>query len=118
MHECHYKYILDTLWRPHYLPGDAQICDLLSSHFNNFSLDYFLEKKVWMLPMYSKTAPENSVLDAGGFAIAIGFRYSHGRGQGLGVLFPAQYDPSSITTTGANGRINEIAINLGANVSF
>ena len=69
MHECHYKYILDTLWRPHYLPGDAQICDLLSSHFNNFSLDYFLEKKVWMLPMYSKTAPENSVLDAGGFAI-------------------------------------------------
>ena len=54
----------------------------------------------------------------GGFAIAIGFRYSHGRGQGLGVLFPAQYDPSSITTTGANGRINEIAINLGANVSF
>ena len=54
----------------------------------------------------------------GGFAIAIGFRYSHGRGQGLGVLFPAQYDPSSITTTGANGKINEIAINLGANVSF
>jgi hypothetical protein len=54
----------------------------------------------------------------GGFAIAIGFRYSHGRGQGLGVLFPAQYDPSSITTTGANGKINEITINLGANVSF
>ncbi len=54
----------------------------------------------------------------GGFAIAIGFRYSHGRGQGLGVLFPAQYDPSSITTTSANGKINEIAINLGANVSF
>jgi len=54
----------------------------------------------------------------GGFAIAIGFRYSHGRGQGLGVLFPAQYDPSSITTTSANGKINEITINLGANVSF
>ncbi|MBT8450400.1 MAG: hypothetical protein KJO40_00395 [Deltaproteobacteria bacterium] len=54
----------------------------------------------------------------GGFAIAIGFRYSHGRGQALGVLYPAQYDPSSITATGANGKINEIAINLGANVSF
>ena len=54
----------------------------------------------------------------GGFAIAIGFRYSHGRGQGLGVLLPAQYDPSSITATGANGKINEIALNLGANVSF
>jgi hypothetical protein len=62
--------------------------------------------------------PDSDEGKGGGFAIAIGFRYSHGRGQGLGVLFPAQYDPSSITTTGANGKINEIAINLGANVSF
>ena len=62
--------------------------------------------------------PDSDEGKGGGFAIAIGFRYSHGRGQGLGVLFPAQYDPSSITATGANGKINEIAINLGANVSF
>ena len=62
--------------------------------------------------------PDADAKEGGGFSIAIGFRYSHGRGQGLGVLFPAQYDPSSITTTGTNGRINEIAINLGANVSF
>jgi hypothetical protein len=54
----------------------------------------------------------------GGFSIAIGFRYSYGRGQGLGVLIPAQYDPSSIAFEGTSGRINEIALNLGANVSF
>ncbi len=54
----------------------------------------------------------------GGFSIAIGIRYSYGRGQGLGVSIPAQYDPSSITVEGTNGRINEIALNLGANVSF
>ncbi len=62
--------------------------------------------------------PDANAEEGGGFAIAIGFRYSHGRGQGLGVVLPAQYDPSSITRTGSNGRINEIAINLGANVSF
>jgi len=62
--------------------------------------------------------PDADAGERGGFAIAIGFRYSHGRGQGLGVLLPAQYDPSSITATGANGKINEIALNLGANVSF
>jgi hypothetical protein len=62
--------------------------------------------------------PEADQGEGGGFAFAIGFRYSHGRGQALGVLFPAQYDPTSITATGSRGRINEIALNLGANVSF
>jgi hypothetical protein len=56
--------------------------------------------------------------ESGGFSIAIGFRYSHGRGQALGVVFPAQYDPSSITFDDTSGRVNEIALNLGANVSF
>jgi hypothetical protein len=56
--------------------------------------------------------------DGGGFSITIGFRYSHGRGQTLGLLLPAQYDPSSITAEGTSGRINEIGINLGANISF
>ncbi len=54
----------------------------------------------------------------GGFSIAIGLRYSYGRGQALGVSIPVQYDPSSITVEGTNGTINEIALNLGANVSF
>jgi hypothetical protein len=62
--------------------------------------------------------PDADEKEGAGFAIAIGLRYSHGRGQALGILFPAQYDPSSITRQGANGRVNEIALNLGANVSF
>ena len=61
---------------------------------------------------------EGDAKKGGGFSIAIGFRYSHGRGQGLGLSIPAQYDPSSITLEGTSGRINEIALNLGANVSF
>jgi hypothetical protein len=62
--------------------------------------------------------PEVDPEEGGGFAIAVGFRYSHGRGQALGVLFPPQYDPASITREGTGGKINEIALNLGANVSF
>jgi len=62
--------------------------------------------------------PEGDAKEGGGFSIAIGIRYSYGRGQGLGVSIPAQYDPSSITVEGTNGSINEIALNLGANVSF
>ncbi|MDH3203019.1 MAG: outer membrane protein transport protein [Myxococcales bacterium] len=61
---------------------------------------------------------ESETKDGAGFAIAIGLRYSHGRGQALGFLFPAQYDPSSITRQGTDGKINEIALNLGVNVSF
>ncbi len=61
---------------------------------------------------------ESDSKDGAGFAIAIGLRYSHGRGQALGFLFPAQYDPSSITRQGTDGKINEIALNLGVNVSF
>jgi len=62
--------------------------------------------------------PSEAQSQKGGFAVAFGFRYSHGRGQALGVLFPAQYDPSSITREGTSGKINEIGLNIGANVSF
>lgn len=62
--------------------------------------------------------PAGDAKDKGGFSIAVGFRYSHGRGSALGFVLPAQYDPASITTEGADGRMNEIALNLGANVSF
>ncbi|MBT8468980.1 MAG: hypothetical protein KJN97_09545 [Deltaproteobacteria bacterium] len=61
---------------------------------------------------------EGDAKEEGGFSIAVGIRYSHGRGQALGRSLSAQYDPSSITLEGTNGRINEIALNLGANVSF
>ena len=63
-----------------------------------------------------------------GFSFAIGVRYSHGRGDTLGLLLPAQYNPEAITSCGdpeAPGsclrvatKVNEIGINLGANVAF
>jgi len=61
---------------------------------------------------------EGDAKEGAGFAIAIGVRYAHGRGQGLGVFLPAQYDPSAITRGGTDGKINEITLNLGANISF
>ena len=61
---------------------------------------------------------ESDPEDLAGFAIGIGLRYSHGRGQALGVLLPAQYDPSSIIRSPSNGKVNEIAFNLGVKFSF
>jgi hypothetical protein len=61
---------------------------------------------------------ESDPKDRAGFAIGIGLRYSHGRGQALGVLFPAQYDPSSIIRSPSNGKVNEIAFNLGVKFSL
>jgi len=53
-----------------------------------------------------------------GFSIAVGIRYAHGRGDTLGVQFPAQYDPSAVQLVPIATKVNEIAINLGANVAF
>jgi len=61
---------------------------------------------------------ESDPEDLAGFAIGIGLRYSHGRGQALGVLLPAQYDPSSIIRSPSNGKVNEISFNLGVKFSF
>jgi hypothetical protein len=65
-----------------------------------------------------RAASKGDAKEGGGFSIAVGFRYSHGRGRALGVVFPSEYDPASIISQGADGRVNEIGINLGANVSF
>lgn len=72
-----------------------------------------------------QTATDNNGL---GFSIAIGIRYGHGRGDTLGLLVPAQYDPTLIRTCTNPGRpdncvpvatkVNEIGINLGAKVAF
>ena len=63
-----------------------------------------------------------------GFSLAIGIRYSHGRGDTLGVLVPTQYNPEAITNCGnpevrdgclrVATKVNEIGINLGAKVAF
>ena len=66
--------------------------------------------------------------DGLGVSIAIGLRYSHGRGDTLGMLIPSTYDPSLIRTCTNPGapdncipvatKVNEIGINLGAKVAF
>lgn len=63
-----------------------------------------------------------------GVSIAVGIRYSHGRGETLGLLVPPQYDPPAVTNCGNPGvpdgclrvatKVNEIGINLGAKVAF
>ena len=69
-------------------------------------------------PPATQAAPEDEGDKKTGLAIAIGVRYSFGRGDALGVLLPAQYDPSAITDTRGSGKIHEIAINLAAKVAF
>ncbi len=51
-------------------------------------------------------------------ALAIGIRYSHGRGDILGLLLPAFYDPQAIETTPVDAKINDVDINFGVKVSF
>ncbi len=50
--------------------------------------------------------------------VAVGLRYSHGRGDILGFLLPAEYDPDAIQTTPVAARVNDIDINFGLKFSF
>ncbi len=50
--------------------------------------------------------------------VAIGFRYSHGRGEILGLILPAFYDPAAIQTNPVAARINDVDINFGLKFSF
>ena len=51
-------------------------------------------------------------------AIAVGIRYSHGRGDTLGVLLPASYDPDQIQLRPVATKINDIDFNFGVKVLF
>ena len=63
-----------------------------------------------------------------GLSIAVGIRYSHGRGETLGLTVPDQYNPSLLQScsdpntprdcTPVATKVNEIGINLGAKVAF
>ena len=66
--------------------------------------------------------------DGPAISIAIGIRYSHGRGDTLGLVVPDEYDPTVIRNcsnpdapnncTAIYTKVNEIGINLGAKVAF
>ena len=51
-------------------------------------------------------------------AFAIGIRYSHGRGDMLGLVFPPNYDPDAIQTRPVDTKINDADINFGVKVFF
>ncbi len=51
-------------------------------------------------------------------ALAIGIRYSHGRGDTLGVVLPAVYDPNAIEVRRVATKINDIDFNFGVKVLF
>ena len=51
-------------------------------------------------------------------ALAIGIRYSHGRGETLGALVPAEYTPDGAEFQEVATRINDIDLNFGVKVLF
>lgn len=51
-------------------------------------------------------------------ALAIGIRYSHGRGDMLGLLLPPTYDPDAIQTQPVDTKVNDVDINFGVKVLF
>jgi len=63
-------------------------------------------------------ARPNPDKDGIGLSIAIGVRYAHGRGDVLGVVIPADYDPAALQPVPVKAKINKIAINFGAKVAF
>jgi hypothetical protein len=51
-------------------------------------------------------------------AVAIGIRYSHGRGNMLGLLLPPFYNPAAIQTRPVDTKVNDVDINFGVKVFF
>ncbi len=51
-------------------------------------------------------------------ALAIGIRYSHGRGNTLGAFLPSNYDPNAVTLRPVATKINDIDLNVGVKVLF
>lgn len=51
-------------------------------------------------------------------AFVVGVRYSHGRGDSLGLLLPPSYDPDGIQTQTVDTKVNDADINFGVKVSF
>jgi hypothetical protein len=64
----------------------------------------------------NRDEPEDK--DALGFSLAVGFRYSFGKGDALGLLLPSEYDPGAITVIEVPTKINELAINVAIKVAF
>ena len=53
-----------------------------------------------------------------GFSLAVGLRYAFGKGDTLGLLIPAQYDPINIINNPVPTKVHEISITFAAKVAF
>ena len=90
--------------------GDRQV-DFFGAHFGLLFTNYDSRSESFAPP----DIPDD---DKAYITFAIGLRYSHGRGDILGLLLPAVYDPAAIQTNSVDARINDIAINFGLKFSF
>lgn len=73
--------------------------------------------------LFTNKDTKNKAMEANGdgkplIAVAIGVRYSHGRGDILGLLLPPTYDPDAIQTQPVDTKINDADINFGVKVFF
>jgi hypothetical protein len=50
LHACHFEYLLGTYWAPFFQPGDVQLLDLLSTHYNDEARAIFARLRV--TPLY------------------------------------------------------------------
>jgi hypothetical protein len=56
--------------------------------------------------------------DGLGISLAVGLRYSFGKGDAVGLLLPAEYDPGGISVIAVPTKINELAVNVAVKVAF
>lgn len=92
--------------------GDRQV-DFFGAHFGLFFTNY--DSRSESFAPREDAAPKG---DKTYITLAIGLRYSHGRGDILGLFLPAVYDPAAIQTNAVDARVNDIAINFGLKFSF
>ena len=90
--------------------GDRQV-DFFGAHVGLLFTNYDSRGE-------SFAPPELPDEDKTYITVAIGLRYSHGRGDILGLRLPAVYDPAAIQTNPVDARVNDIAINFGIKFSF
>ncbi|MBW1758109.1 MAG: hypothetical protein JRJ80_18340, partial [Deltaproteobacteria bacterium] len=90
------------------LPLATQQIDFFGVHLG------FLYSTQEVHPDKQSTEEEEGV----GFSLAVGLRYAFGKGDTLGLLIPAQYDPSDIRNNPVPTTVHEIGITFAAKVAF
>lgn len=92
--------------------GDRQV-DFFGAHFGLLFTNYDSRPEEFAGPNEPRRDEEKTYI-----TVAIGLRYSHGRGDILGLVFPPEYDPDAIRTNPVAARVNDIDINFGLKFSF